>query len=79
MKYSVTLKYYKTGSGYSHEETYETGNCTEPFDAAEWAEEAEIKPETEEDWIVVEARFYEDNADPMFDDPIAETDAKVLE
>lgn len=70
MKYTVTLYHYISGSGFQFREDVETGNCYKQFTATEWINDADIEIEDNE-WIETEVKFYADDADPMFDDPIA--------
>lgn len=72
MQYSVKVSYYRSGSGYSHTEPFENGECKEAFTAEEWwrGMDEPFKPE-ENEWLEIDIAFYDDDADPMFDDPIS--------
>lgn len=72
MKYTVDVNYYVYGSGYSHTEPFENGTCNEKFTAEEWNNGLESPfSDNEEGWVKIEVSFYNDDDDPMFDDPFA--------
>lgn len=78
-KYLVDINYYRNGSGYSHTETFESG-CSDGIITAEsWyngcmSKDDEPLYDAETGWIIIKVRVYSKNADPMFDDPIAESE-----
>lgn len=69
MKYVITLHHYVSGSGYQYSEQVETGTIDELFTAEEYTQNMEIDDE-ENAWTEVEVEFFEDDADPAFDNPI---------
>ena len=72
MKYITTINYYVPGSGYSHSEIFDHGECDTPFTAQEWnASLDEPFADNDDGWVEIEINFYTDDADPMFDDPIS--------
>ena len=78
MKYTVDVNYYVSGSGYSHTEPYDSGHCDEPFTAEEWNNGLESPFEdNEKGWVKIEVSFYNDDDDPMFDDPISTDECTI--
>ena len=72
MKYTVTINHFRSGSGFEFAETIESGECSEQFTATEWISKSGIEVKDDE-WIETEVKFFADDADPMFDDPISES------
>lgn len=81
MKYLIDIEYYADGAGYSHTETIETGNTDREITATEWAEGVEDLSSLcgNGEYIVIKAKLYEEDADPMFADPIKETEVTVAD
>ena len=72
MKYTVKVNYYASWSGYSHTEPFDSGYCEEAFTAKEWNDWLEDPfADNDEGWVKIEVAFYNDDDDPMFDDPIS--------
>lgn len=77
MLYIINAAHYVASQGYTHTETIETGHTEKTFSAAEWNEKAQWFEASDETWVELTVDFYEDDADPMFDDPIS-TDACTI-
>ena len=75
MRYMIHIDWYVSGSGYSHTDVLGDFDHCDDFFPAERAEAALadddwFDSEDEGDWHNVVVTFYNDDADPLFDDPI---------
>lgn len=78
MKYTVKVNYYVSGSGYSHTEPFDSGYCDETFTAKEWNIGLDDPfVDNDKGWVNIEVAFYNDDDDPMFDDPIFEDEYTI--
>lgn len=78
-KYIVDINYYRNGSGYSHTETFDIGYSDGIITAESWynvfmSQCDDPLYDAENGWIIINVRVYRKGADPMFDDPIAESE-----
>lgn len=69
MFYTVNAAHFSQNSGYSYTETVDRGETDEFFTAEEW-NSCGWFTEAENSWVIITVSFYDDGADPMFDDPI---------
>lgn len=72
--YTVEIDYWSNSQGYSHTETIDSGKTDRFFTAEEWLRGLDTPIEYPEGSYEVRVQFYEDGADPQFDDPIGESE-----
>lgn len=71
MKYIVDVAHYIENQGYTYTETMENGSTEKAFTAESWADSIDLQDGLKStEWCEVEVRFYADDADPAFDDPL---------
>lgn len=80
MKYNyiVEVDHYTHGSGYSYTETVENDFSSSIVTAEKWykdyiSQNDELH-DPEKEYITVKVHVYNDGSDPMFDDPIEESE-----
>lgn len=79
MKYIVDVAHYIENQGYTHTETMESDTTATTFTAESWSDSIELANDLRaNEWCEVEVRFYADDADPSFDEPI-HTDTCTVE
>ena len=71
MKYTVTISEYKSGQGHIRTSPEESGACSEVFTAEDWYKSHEFYEIPDDEWLEIEVSFYNDEDDPLFDDPIS--------
>lgn len=70
--YVIDIDYYKNGSGYSHTETFDGGNCEKVFTAEDYFKNLDgaIDLLDRNGWITIRANFYDDDDD----EPVASSE-----
>lgn len=80
MKYNyiVDIDHYTNGNGYSHTETLENDFSSEIMTAEDWYKgyisQNDDLFDDEKESITIKVRVYREGSDPMFDDPISESE-----
>lgn len=71
MKYIVDVAHYIENQGYTHTETMESSTAAATFTAESWSDSIDLANDLRvNEWCEVEVKFYADDADPAFDEPI---------
>ena len=69
MKYIVEVAHYIGNQGCTYTETMDNGSVDKEFAAEAWSNSVDLEL-AENEWCEIEVKFYADDADPMFDDPL---------